>query len=156
VFGGLDNETGLELESAFELGFSREQCLSSWEKIGAAPLTCKCLSKPQVRKLLDLDKDYALLVNSVQEANEYAVYALTEGGYDGSALQALVLIRPTKTRMIEGGPIMERMSQEQIELLAKVNTHGKKFFATGGSHVCSDDFLKHMHFLQGKRNLGRN
>jgi len=34
------------------------------------------------------------------------------------------------------------MSKEQIELLAHANTHGKKFFATGGSHVCSDDFFK--------------
>jgi hypothetical protein len=34
------------------------------------------------------------------------------------------------------------MSWERIELLARANTHGKKFFATGGSHVCSDDFFK--------------
>jgi hypothetical protein len=27
-------------------------------------------------------------------------------------------------------------------LLVHVNTHGKKFFVTGGSHVCSDDFFK--------------
>ena len=26
--------------------------------------------------------------------------------------------------------------------MASANTHGKKFFATGGSHVCSDDFFK--------------
>ena len=40
-----------------------------------------------------MDKDYALLVNLVQEVNEeYTVYALTEAGYDGSALQALVTI----------------------------------------------------------------
>ena len=86
-----------------------------------------------------MDKDYALLVNSVQEANEYAVYALTEAGYDGSALQALVAIKPAEGRMT---PITERMSRERIELLARANTHGKKFFATGGSHVCSDDFFK--------------
>jgi len=40
------------------------------------------------------------------------------------------------------GPITERMSRERIELLARANTHGKKFFATGGSHVCSNDFFK--------------
>ncbi len=39
-------------------------------------------------------------------------------------------------------PIMERMSRERIELLACANTHGKKFFATSGSHVCSDNFFK--------------
>jgi hypothetical protein len=39
------------------------------------------------------------------------------------------------------GPVTERMSRERIELLARANMHGK-FFATGGSHVCSDDFFK--------------
>jgi hypothetical protein len=86
-----------------------------------------------------MDKDYALLVNSVQEANDYAVYALTEGGYDGSALQALVVIKPADARTTA---ITERMSHKHIELLAKANTHGKNFFMTGGSHVCSDDFFK--------------
>jgi hypothetical protein len=85
-------EAQLELELAFEIGFSRQRCLDSWEKIGAAPLTRKCLDNPQVRKLIDIDKDYALLMNSVHEAIEYAIYALTEVGYNGSALQALVAI----------------------------------------------------------------
>ena len=40
------------------------------------------------------------------------------------------------------GGITERMSKERIELLARANTHGKKFFTTGGSHVCLDDFFK--------------
>jgi hypothetical protein len=78
--------------------------------------------------------------------NEYAVYLLTEAGYDGSALQALVTIKPTECRT---SPITERMSWERIELLARANTHGKKFFATGGSHVCSDNFFK------GQALLGR-
>jgi hypothetical protein len=47
------------------------------------------------------------------------------------------------------------MSRERIELLARLNTHGKKFFATGGSHVCSDDFLKLKHFWRGRRRLQR-
>jgi len=46
-----------------------------------------------------MDEVYALLVNSVQEANEYAIYALTEAGYDGSALQALVAIKPAERWM---------------------------------------------------------
>ena len=83
---------------------------------------------------------YALLVNSVQEANEYAVYSLTEAGFDGSQLQAVVAVRPPDARST--GPITQRMSKERIELLARANTHGKKFYATGGSHVCSDDFFK--------------
>jgi len=39
VFGGVDLDTGLDLLSAFELGFSRQHCLELWAKIGAAPLT---------------------------------------------------------------------------------------------------------------------
>jgi hypothetical protein len=92
VFGGVDPDTGLNLESAFEIGFSHQRCLDSWERIGAAPLTRKCLGDPQVRRSIDIDKEYALLVNSVQDANEYAVYSLMEAGYDGSTLQALVSI----------------------------------------------------------------
>ncbi len=37
VFGGVDDKTKLELEPEFEIGFSRQRCLDSWEKIGAAP-----------------------------------------------------------------------------------------------------------------------
>jgi hypothetical protein len=148
VFGGVDPDTGLALESAFEVGFLRQRCPNAWTKIGAPPLTRKCLDNPQVRRSIDIDKEYALLVNSVQEANEYAVYVLTEAGYDGSALQALVAIQPTESRI---GAITERMSRERIKLLSRANTHSKKFFATGGSHVCSDDFSKLKHFLQWRR-----
>ena len=49
VFGGVDPDTGLELVSAYELGFLRQCCLDAWETIGAAPLTCKSLDDPQVR-----------------------------------------------------------------------------------------------------------
>ncbi len=64
----------------------------------------------------------------MQEANEYTVYSLMEAGYDGSQLQALVVVGPADTW---AGPITEQMSKEQIELLARENTHGKKFFAMG-------------------------
>ena len=69
VFGSVHADTKLELESAFEIGFSRQRCVDSWEKIGAAPPTHKCLNDPRVRKSIGMDKDYALLVNLVQEAN---------------------------------------------------------------------------------------
>jgi hypothetical protein len=51
----------------------------------------------------------------------------------------LVLIKPTET---EPRRLTERNSKERIALLARTNTHGKKFFVTGGSHVCSDDLFK--------------
>jgi hypothetical protein len=67
------------------------------------------------------------------------VYALIEGGYNGSALQALLKVVPEAYTMTA---ITERHSDERIQLLAKANTHGKKFYATSGSYVCSDDFVK--------------
>jgi hypothetical protein len=63
---------------------------------------------------------------------------LIEEGYNGSALQALLKAVPEAHDM---KLITERHSQERIALLAKANTYGKKFFATGGSHVCLDDFF---------------
>lgn len=110
------------------------------EEVGAVPLTRASLKDPRVARAIgDGDDEYGILLRSIQEANEYAVYALTEGGYKGSALQALLKAVPEANVL---NPITERHSKERILLLAKANTHGKKFFTTGGSHVCSDDFFK--------------
>ena len=38
-------------------------------------------------------------------------------------------------------------------LLARANTHRKKFFATGGSHVCLDGFFKAQALLAGEDEL---
>ena len=140
VFGGEDPDTKLVLPSAFDKGFGRNECLSAWAKVGAAPLTRKCLKDPKVSRAIgECDDEYGVLLRSIQEANEYAVYALVEGGYNGTALQALLKAVPEAHTMTG---ITERHSKERIQLLAKANTHGKKFYATGGSHVCLDDFLK--------------
>ncbi len=140
AFGGEDPDTKLVLPLAFENGFGHEECQALWRKIGAAPLTCQCLRDPKVaRSIGDGNEEYGILLCSIQEANEYAVYALTEGGFNGSTLQGLlkaVLEALTLTA------ITVRHSSERIMLLAKANTHGKKFYATGGSHICLDDFFK--------------
>ena len=58
VFGGTDEETGFEItKCAFSAGFSKEACLSAWEKVGAAPCTLKCLSDPKVSKSLGDEDD---------------------------------------------------------------------------------------------------
>ena len=147
VFGGEDPDTKLILPSAFEIGFERNECLSAWAKIGAAPLTRKCLNDPKVSRAIgEGDDEYGVLLRSIQEANEYAVYALIEGGYNGCALQALLKAVPEAYIMTA---ITERHSNERIQLLAKANTHGKEFYATDGSHVCSDS-LKQRHCAVGK------
>jgi len=50
VFGGEDPETGLIVGSAFQRGFSHEQNVKAWEKVGAVPLSRRCLSSPKVRR----------------------------------------------------------------------------------------------------------
>ena len=85
MFGGSDEETGLEIKKcAFSAGFLKEACLSAWEKVGAAPCTRKCLSDPKVsRSLGDGDDEY---YNSIQVANDHAVHALNKMGYAGYML----------------------------------------------------------------------
>jgi hypothetical protein len=77
------------LPLAFEFGFGGEECLASWRKVRVTPLTWECLRDPRVARAIgDGDDEYRLLLVSIQEANEYSVYTLMEGGYKGSALQA--------------------------------------------------------------------
>ena len=49
VFGGEDPQTGLIVESAFQKGFDHTHNINTWEKVGAAPLSRKCLTSPKVR-----------------------------------------------------------------------------------------------------------
>ena len=85
VFGGTDEETGFEItKCAFSAGFSKEACLSAWEKVDAATCTRKCLSDPKVSKSLgDGDDKY---YNSIQVANDHVVHALNEMGHAGRLL----------------------------------------------------------------------
>ncbi len=78
VFGGTDQETSLMLmECAFTHGFSKVACLNAWAKVGAAPLTRKCLLDPKVSQTLgdgnDGNDEYLL---SIQTANDLAPHAL--------------------------------------------------------------------------------
>jgi hypothetical protein len=88
VFGGTDPETGFRLtKCAFTHGFSKEACLNAWAKVGAAPLTRKCLSDPKVSRTLgdnDGGNDEYLL--AIQTANDLATHALNDMGYDGKLL----------------------------------------------------------------------
>ena len=134
VFGGVDPETNVIVKSAFDQGFSREGCKHAWEKVGAAPLTRACLNNKKVQKSLgDGSVDYQQLLLNVQDANDVATHALTAGGMNGNALKRTIIEIPTTQQ------ITEEHSQERYEILAKANTHGKLFSATGGTHLTSDD-----------------
>ena len=113
VFGGTDEETGFKItKCAFSADFSKEACMSAWEKVGAAPCTQKCLLDPKVSKSLGGgDDEY---YNLIQVANDHAVHALNEMGYAGSLLA--VKIEDDRDKAV---PLTQPLSKEQIEVMRR-------------------------------------
>ena len=67
VYGGVDPETNLVVQSAFEAGFSRDACVHAWEKVGAAPPTRACLENKKVLKSLgDGNESYQALLLGIE------------------------------------------------------------------------------------------
>jgi hypothetical protein len=127
VFGGCNPETELIVRSAFQEGFSHTQNIRAWEKVGAVPLSRKCLKSKKVRLLIgDGDEEQQALVYLIQEHNTLACTALTLAGYNDQFMQ--VKAKPTTSTKVITLP----HTQEQIELLSKAKKHGQIFAATGG------------------------
>ena len=135
------------LPLALEFGFVREECLNSWRKVGAEPLTRACLKDPKVSRAIgDGDDEYGLLLRSIQEANEYAVYALTEGGYKGSALQALLKAVP-KAHVMK--TITEKHLKERICCLPKQTPMVRNSTQLGEATFVRMIFLRQKQFVVG-------
>jgi hypothetical protein len=145
VFGGTNPETSFRsTECAFTHGFSKEACLNAWAKVGAAPLTRKCLSDPKVSRTLG-DNDggnnkYLLLI---QSANDLATHALDDMGYNGQLLQVMVEHDPQ-----ESVPLTLLQWKERIDQLRKATTHSLKFLATQGGQLTNND-----HFIAAQANI---
>jgi hypothetical protein len=146
TFGGIDRDTGYNVEvSAFEQGFSREKCLASWRKVGAATdqgVTRACLNSKQVMRLIGDggdDNDETLLRHSVQVANDNAIYALNQAGYDAQFLQATLIQKSGAED--ERERITEPNTVARVRALAEAKGHGGRFHVTGGCHVTHDDFF---------------
>ena len=79
VFGGTDPVTKINVEkNAFQDGFSVVACLAAWQKVGAAPLTRKCLEDKQVRRTIgDAEDEMNELMRAMNATNEWATYTLT-------------------------------------------------------------------------------
>ena len=87
VFSGEDPETGLIVGSAFQRGFSHEQNVKAWEKVGAVPLSRRCLSSPKVRRSIgDGTDNQQALVYLLVEHNTIACNALTLEGCNGDVM----------------------------------------------------------------------
>ncbi len=145
MFGGIDHDTGFNVEvSAFEQGFSREKCVWSWRKVGAAMeegVTRACLSNKMVMRVIGdgSDDNETLLRYSIQVTNDNAIYALTQAGYDAQFLQG-TLINKTSADDDDKDWITEPHTVERVRALAEANGHGGRFHVTHGCHVTHDDF----------------
>jgi hypothetical protein len=137
VFGGVDPVSGeVAPRNAFEEGFSQEQCLKAWAKVGAAPLTRACLQDPKVSRTLgDSDDEFQLKLKLIQDLNRESVAALIAKGWAGHHLEGF--LKPMKSVR----PVSQPHSKERLELLAKASKAGQRFHATGGDHACSDDIF---------------
>ena len=135
---------------AFQKAFSHSKCLAVYAKVGAATregVTRACLNNPQVlRSSSDTSNDIAKLCWSVQNANELAVHALTQAGYDGQLLKATF----KKKLKEEDHQITLPNTQARWEALAQARGHGGWFHATGGMHVTPDDLFISMEMAQRK------
>jgi len=101
--------------SAFQRGFSRALNIKAWEKVGAVPLSRKCLSSPKVRRSIgDGDDDQQALVHLIVEHNTIACYALSLEGYNGDVMR--VTLKPIERTTV----ITAAHTQERIELFAAI------------------------------------
>ena len=88
VFGRCNPETGLIVALAFEKGFSKAQNIHALEKVGAVPLSKKCLKSPKVRRRIGHGNDeQQALVHLIVEHNVIACNALTMEAYNGNVMK---------------------------------------------------------------------
>ena len=123
---------------AFLKGFAWSRCLAAWKKVGAATpegVTRACLDDAQVPKLLGDGNDIDQLHWSIQAANDIAIHALTQGGYDAQWLKA-TLVKVEEEQLITQPNMLERQ-----QALAEVHSHGGRIHVTGGMHVTANDFF---------------
>ncbi len=86
----------------------------------------------------DGDDDITKLQWSIQAANDQAIYALKQAGYDADYLKATL----QKGRAEETDrPTTQPNTLAQQQALANAHGHGGRFHVTGGMHVKSDDLF---------------
>ena len=88
IFGGTDPITKRGgYRNAFQEAFSKEKCLEAWAKVGAAPLTMKCMESDKFRHELteynDDDNPLAEFYRAMQAHNDFSVAWLNANGLSG-------------------------------------------------------------------------
>jgi hypothetical protein len=126
-----------------------ERNLSCWKKCGAVPLTRAPLVRrdPKVRhevptgRAADIasqqEEDPAVThLRNIENMNHFHCDYLSANGYDGSQLRRDAPKRATFVA------VTQPHSKERIQAIKKARTAGQMFFATGGSHLNSNEFFQ--------------
>jgi len=145
VFGGKDPIAGVELRNAFALAFSKENCLSAWNKCGAVPLTMEALKSPTLRHKVLINADGTVDDESdpdakhllqIEACNRVQAEFLLTLGYDSTHLRMdAPKVSAKKFKLTEP------QSKERIEAIQKASSAGQLFHVTHGQHLNSEEFF---------------
>jgi hypothetical protein len=144
IFGR--KEESLKLPNLFAQYFSIKKMKHFWEKVGAVPLTRRCLLSPQVRHeivmrygAINLTADpHATHLATILAKNKEAWDKLCSLGYKGNLFRVELKIRESSK---QPGRLTAENSSERCKALAKARSAGVHFKVTGGDHLTSDDML---------------
>jgi hypothetical protein len=144
IFGR--KEESLKLPNLFAQYFSIKKMKHFWEKVGAVPLTRRCLLSPQVRHeivmrygAINLTADpHATHLATILAKNKEAWDKLCSLGYKGNLFRVELKIRESSK---QPGRLTAKNSSERCKALAKARSAGVHFKVTGGDHLTSDDML---------------
>ena len=136
VFGGTDEVAGISgCEDAFAKAFSVERNERSWEMVGAAPFTMKCLESDEVR----IDESDPNFSNhkSIEAANHNATSMLTAKGFNGELMKVV-----SNRTAHENEPVTAPFTNESVAGIASTKTPGQFFKLHNRMHHTHDDVLK--------------
>ncbi len=125
--------------------FSHAQNIRAWEKVGAVPLSRKCLSSPKIRCLIvDGNDDQQALVHLIIEHSIIACKVLLLEGYNGDMMT--IMLKPIK----QTHAITTPHTHNWIELLSQAKTHSSVFAATGSVHPMANNIFQGISLEQCK------
>jgi len=139
LFGGVDHDTQFNVEvGAFQKAFVQSKCLAAYKEVGTAMpegITRACLNNPHVLRNIsnDGDDDITKLQWSIQAANNRAIYALKQAGYDADYLKAT--LQQGRAAEETDQPITQPNTLARQQALANARGHGGRFHVTDGMHV---------------------
>jgi hypothetical protein len=144
VYGGtipVGPSTTVTCRNALAETFDVASNLTSWREVGAVPHTRKCLTNSKVRHDGTDERDPNFdIYQDIQSQNDFSTAQLNLMGFRGDVLRA-VFRQDKISEMTASQAVTVANTRERQEVIAAANTHGSKFFVTGGEHVTSNDMF---------------